>query len=94
MYRFQLFPQNMFLITLQTAIVIDWVQRALHVTMKMESATANQTFLVTSVTNVLMDSMGPLIVKVGFNYQCFLNMFSHIFHSKIKMFTLIYRLQL
>ena len=58
----------LFLITLQTAIVIDGVQIALHVTMKMESATANQTFLVTSALNVLMDSMGSLIVNVGFSY--------------------------
>ena len=44
----------------------------LYVTISMESAPANQTFLVTSVTNVLMDNMNFPTVMVSFCYPLFL----------------------
>ena len=53
-------------------IVIQKDLTVLNVTMKMDSAPASQTFLATSVTNVLMDSMGSQTVEVGFCCQYFL----------------------
>ena len=44
----------------------------LYVTIGMESAPANQIFLVTSVTNVLMDNMNFPTVMVSFCYPLFL----------------------
>ena len=48
-----------------------------NVMIKMESAPASQTFLATSVTNALMDSMGFQTVEVGFSCQYFLNSYSY-----------------
>ena len=43
----------------------------LNVMIKMESAPASQTFLATSVTNVMMDSLIFQIVEVGFICHCY-----------------------
>ena len=71
-------------------IVIKKDLTVLNVTMKMDSAPVSQTFLATSVTDVLMDSMGSQTVEVGFNCQYFLNSYSY---ARI-ILTLIHRMQL
>ncbi len=49
--------------------VIKKDQMVLLVAMDLESAPASQTFLATSVTDVLVDSMGFQTVEVGFSCQ-------------------------
>ena len=52
-------------------IVIQKDLTVINVTMKMDSAPASQTFLATSVTNEMMDSLSFQTVEVGFICHCY-----------------------